>query len=190
MTGIRRQYCYTRAAWVAIVSDTHGFIDPRVADVVRHCDLVVHAGDIGCAQVLSALRPRHKAVLAVCGNNDTARKWPVRDRAVLAALPNDLAIDLPGGRLVVIHGHQIAAAARRHARLRNRYAEARAIAYGHSHRLVCDYEHDPWVLNPGAAGRSRTFGGPSCLLLHARKTLWDIEVVRLPAMRRQRRCHG
>ena len=41
---------------VAIISDTHGFVDPRITDIVRACDLAVHAGDIGNAQVLQALR--------------------------------------------------------------------------------------------------------------------------------------
>ncbi|MFM1890995.1 MAG: hypothetical protein RLZ44_72, partial [Pseudomonadota bacterium] len=38
----------------------------------------------------------------------------------------------------------------------------------------------PWVLNPGAAGRSRTFGGPSCLLLHAGARVWRVETHRFP----------
>jgi hypothetical protein len=36
----------------------------------------------------------------------------------------------------------------------------------------------PWVLNPGAAGRTRTYGGPSCLLLIAGETDWKVEVHR------------
>jgi hypothetical protein len=34
------------------------------------------------------------------------------------------------------------------------------------------------VLNPGAAGRTRTYGGPSCLLLIAGETDWKVEVHR------------
>ena len=35
---------------VAIIADTHGFIDPRIAEAVRACDVAVHAGDIGNAE--------------------------------------------------------------------------------------------------------------------------------------------
>ncbi len=165
---------------VGIVSDTHGFLDPRIGELVTGCDLAVHAGDIGSAQILYELKPRGGKVIAVRGNNDTAQKWPEGDGAVLDALADDVSIELPGGRLVVVHGHRAGPLKRRHERLRNRYAGARAIVYGHSHRLVCDQNCRPWVLNPGAAGRGRTFGGPSCLVLHARAANWKVKVVRFP----------
>jgi uncharacterized protein len=66
----------------------------------------------------------------------------------------------------------------RHARLRAAYPSARAIVYGHSHRLVVDDALTPWVLNPGAAGRARTYGGPSCLVLEANVRSWHVEIHR------------
>lgn len=42
----------------------------------------------------------------------------------------------------------------------------------------CGREATPWVLNPGAAGRSRTFGGPSCLLLAAASDGWEVTLHR------------
>jgi len=84
-------------------------------------------------------------------------------------------VELPGGILVATHGDQFSPS-KRHARLRAAFPEAQAILYGHSHKLVIDDAEAPWVLNPGAAGRARTFGGPSCLLLHASASGWRIEV--------------
>jgi len=164
-------------ALVAIVSDTHGVLDPRIAECVGRCDYAVHAGDIGAATVLEALRPR-LAVVAVTGNNDVASKWVEGQREVLAALPEEARLALPGGDLVAVHGHRAGAAVARHARLRRAYPDARAVVYGHSHRLSVDVDADPWVLNPGAAGRSRTYGGPSCLILRAAVRSWRVEVVR------------
>lgn len=164
---------------IGVISDTHGFLDARIMEIIGRCDLAVHAGDIGNAGVLEQLRPRREQILAVRGNNDTPQKWPRTDAAVLDGLPDEVAVDLPGGCLVVVHGHRNGPPRRRHAKLRTRYPDARVIVYGHSHRLVCDQDQRPWVLNPGAAGRSRTFGGPSCLVLHVRATRWRVEGVRI-----------
>ena len=87
-------------------------------------------------------------------------------------------LELPGSVLAAEHGHRVNPVAQRHALLRTRHAGARAVVYGHSHRLAVDQTKQPWVLNPGAAGRSRTFGGPSCLVLTASIDRWNIEVCR------------
>ncbi len=164
---------------VAIVADTHGQLDARVAELVAASDLAVHGGDIGNAGVLAALQPRSGRVLAVLGNNDVADKWPAADRYLLGRLPLETTEDLPGGRLVVVHGHHTPAKDR-HERLRRRFPDARAIVYGHSHRLVADDLAEPWVLNPGAAGRQRTYGGPSCMVLDAGPDRWALAVHRFP----------
>ncbi len=189
---------------VAIIADTHGFIDPRIAEAVRACDVAVHAGDIGNAEVLHTLqrpatvargahrRPRvprvspprspdtlppsqrmpgnrrntaslagspaaraPRPLIAVRGNNDTVKHWGANAKNMLAALPEEVALDLPGGALVVVHGHRAGAVTGRHARLRHAYPQARVVAYGHSHRLVCDQSPYPWILEsrggrPGA----------------------------------------
>jgi putative phosphoesterase len=168
------------ASRVAILSDTHGRLDPRIADVVASCDCAVHAGDIGAASVLDALRLVVDAVVAVLGNNDVEEKLGVQDWALLRSLPQEMRIELRGGALVVVHGHRAGPASRRHAWLRNRYPSARAVVYGHSHRLDCDRAQTPWVLNPGSAGLSRTFGGPSCLVLATAGPRWTVETVRFP----------
>lgn len=163
---------------VMLVADTHGFVDPRIAGLASACDTVVHAGDVGSSRVLRSLRARRTRVLAVRGNNDTPLKWPASERALLRRLPRVLEIILPGGTVVVVHGDQILPASRRHALLRRRYPRARLIVYGHTHRLRYDRRTLPWVLNPGAAGRSRTHGGPSCAILNIGARAWRVEMRR------------
>ncbi|WP_414717181.1 metallophosphoesterase family protein [Tahibacter sp.] len=80
---------------------------------------------------------------------------------------------MPGGRLVVVHGDRWPPRGR-HAALRRAFPAARAVVYGHSHRLAVDVDAEPWILNPGAAGRARTYGGPSCLLLQASTREWRV----------------
>lgn len=171
---------------IALLSDTHGAVDARVQEVVAGCDLVVHGGDIGRASILAELQPRLGRVLAVFGNNDVARKWPEEDRRLLVHLPEWIEQGLPGGKLVVIHGHQLPARDR-HRLLRARFPDVRAIVYGHSHRLVEDLQALPWVLNPGAAGRARTHGGPSCMVLVATPGDWHVETYRFPLSLLKRR---
>jgi putative phosphoesterase len=171
---------------VAILADTHGSLDARVEVLVADCDLAVHGGDIGNAGVLERLRPRQGRVIAVTGNNDCHRKWPPEQRHHLENLREHEDLALPGGTLAIIHGHQIAAR-NRHERLRRRFPRARAIVYGHSHRLIADRDREPWVLNPGAAGRARTFGGPSCMILNAAEHCWELRIERFEPLKRRRR---
>jgi putative phosphoesterase len=159
---------------IALVSDTHGVVDDRIAALVVQCDLAVHAGDVGDADVLTRLQAGGTETIAVRGNNDTPQKWPVAQRHVLEALPDRGLVALPGGLLVVLHGHRFDPVAQRHDRLRAAFGDARAIVYGHSHRQVSDRSARPWVINPGAAGRARTFGGPSCAILSVTSTAWEI----------------
>ncbi|QTR51043.1 metallophosphoesterase family protein [Candidatus Thiothrix anitrata] len=37
---------------VAIISDTHGHLDPRIIEIIRECDYAIHAGDI-CGKMFS-----------------------------------------------------------------------------------------------------------------------------------------
>ncbi len=147
--------------------------------MVAGCDIAVHAGDVGGADVLLALQPREQ-VVAVRGNNDVPEKWASHEIHVLNTLPSEVTLDLPGGQLVVVHGDDAGPVAERHRRLRERYPKARAIAYGHSHHLLIDDSEVPWILNPGAAGRTRTYGGPSCLFLDCTEDEWSVEEFRLP----------
>ncbi len=164
---------------LALVADTHGSIDRRVAELARSCTMVVHAGDVGAGAVLASLKPPAGRVLAVRGNNDVPKKWPRGEGPLLRSLPREVRVPLPGGELVVVHGDRHPARHRHH-HLRRRFPRARAVVYGHSHRLVVDDAILPWVLNPGAGGHARSYGGPSCLVLETRLSRWEVHVCRFP----------
>ncbi len=164
---------------VGIIADTHGFLDPRIAEYIADCDLAVHAGDVGGADVLCAMQPREE-VIAVRGNVDGPETWPDQEVHMLEHLPRHSVLDLPGGQLAVVHGDGYEPAARRHEQLRADFPQARGIACGHSHQLIIDDDAEPWVLNPGAAGRVRVHGGPSLLLLDCDEAGWSVESVQLP----------
>lgn len=160
-----------RKVRVGVLSDTHGWIDPNIQGVLADADCIVHAGDVLGIEVLQALEELagQKQVVAVAGNNDIGAKATNGDD-----LPTVAEVRLPGGTLVVTHGDQFGMAPA-HESLRKAWPEARVIVYGHTHRLVCDREDIPWVLNPGAAGRTRVRTGPSCLMLTIEEGGWAVE---------------
>lgn len=170
---------------VALLGDTHGHLDDRVAAVATTCDMVVHTGDVGGDSILDALASCGAPVVAVAGNNDTPRHWSGDAATYLPQLPAEATLDLPGGTLVVVHGHRLRARDR-HARLRRAYPDAAAVACGHSHRLVLDTDTTPWVLNPGAAGRTRTYGGPACVVLACTPRRWTLHPHRFDPPSRRR----
>ena len=55
---------------IGLLSDTHGYLDKRVFEYFKHVDEIWHAGDIGSAEVLQALR-EFKPTRAVFGNMDS-----------------------------------------------------------------------------------------------------------------------
>lgn len=164
---------------IAIISDTHAVLDERIADIIKQADIAIHAGDICCGSVLENMHPKMGHVFAVTGNNDHHSVWPAEQKEIVEALPDVAEISLPGGLLVVEHGHTHGHQQPDHQSLRETYPQAKVIVYGHTHKQVCDKDEKPWVINPGAAGATRTRGGPSCLLLTASETDdWSIEALR------------
>jgi uncharacterized protein len=165
---------------IGIISDTHGHIDPNIINTIKSCDHIIHAGDICGAHILEQLETLTNSITAVAGNNDTSGIWPMNETHVVNTLPQIAEIDLPGGTLVIEHGHRHGMQKPCHDSLRHSHQHARAIVYGHTHTMLIDKDEPIWVINPGAAGQMRTRGGPSCLLLTASEAEWDIEMFRFP----------
>ncbi len=40
---------------IGLLSDTHGYLDPRIMDYFANCDEVWHAGDIGSVEIIDQL---------------------------------------------------------------------------------------------------------------------------------------
>lgn len=131
---------------ILLLSDTHSYLDPNIAQHAQGCDEIWHAGDIGDLQVaeqLAAMKP----LRAVYGNIDAPS---VRHR-----YPEELIWDCGGMKVYMIHigGYP----GRYPARLRKRLEELKPDLYicGHSHILKAmpDRKLGLLHLNPGACGR-------------------------------------
>jgi hypothetical protein len=120
------------------------------------------------------MHPKTEVVIAVLGNNDPHYMPEV-------SLPWCTDLKVPGGIIAVEHGHAQGHHSPSHAVLRRRHPQARVVVYGHTHKLIIDQTELPWVINPGAAGKMRTHGGPSCLVLTASEGQeWKVQEFRFP----------
>ena len=157
---------------IALVSDSHGPLHQAIAAQIADYDCIVHAGDLGGWQPFASLP---MAFHAVRGNNDSDKKWSAQELMYLRRIPEVVNIKLRGGSLVAIHGHQFPALKTRHARLREAFPEAKAIVYGHSHKAVIDKSRLPWIINPGASGYNRTYGGAAYIRLTIGGNGWRLQ---------------
>jgi uncharacterized protein len=54
---------------IGLISDTHGFLDPKIYEYLKEVDEIWHAGDVGGIEVIDELR-KFKPLRAVYGNID------------------------------------------------------------------------------------------------------------------------
>jgi putative phosphoesterase len=124
---------------VGIISDTHGLIRDEALAALAGVSLIIHAGDVGVPEVLtalSAIAPVH----AVRGNVDIA--GPV------GALPEALTVDAGGARIYVRHNLA-------ELDFDPRSRGYHAIISGHSHRASHEIRQGVLYCNPGSAGPRR-----------------------------------
>jgi putative phosphoesterase len=124
---------------VGVISDTHGLLRPQAVDALRGSDLILHAGDVGAAEVLDALR-LVAPTTAIRGNVDTAI-WAT-------ALPATDVISVGGVEIYMLHD-------RAALDLDPKAAGFAAIVFGHTHRPGAETRDGVLYLNPGSAGPRR-----------------------------------
>ncbi len=140
---------------LGLIADTHGKVRAQVHEVFRKVDLILHAGDLGGADVLEELELLAK-VVAVYGNVDT----PVMKRR----LPQVAQLEVDDLRFVVTHGDQLAS--REPEAIKEAFPDADVIVFGHTHKaLIHNFPDFSVVINPGAAGPGRFDLKPSVAIL-------------------------
>jgi uncharacterized protein len=140
---------------LGLIADTHGQVRPGVHELFRRVDRILHAGDVGGAEVLEELELL-APVTAVYGNVDTG--------VLRRRLPKVAEIELDGFVMVVTHGDQLAS--RTPGALKEAFPKADVIVFGHTHRpLIHDLPDFTVVVNPGAAGPARFDLKPSVAIM-------------------------
>jgi uncharacterized protein len=124
---------------IGIISDTHGLLRPEAADRLADVDHIIHAGDIGSAEVIEGLR-RIAPVTAIRGNVDRG-EWA-------AGYPHTAFVRLGGRFFHVLHNLK-------ELDLDPAAAGIDVVVSGHSHRPKIEAADGVLYLNPGSAGPRR-----------------------------------
>lgn len=136
---------------LGIISDTHGTLPPEVFEVFEGVDHILHAGDVGSADILTELEAL-APVTAVYGNTDG---WGLR-----AKLPRVAKLRLDGFDIVVTHGDQFGTPTPE--ALHEAFPEGEILVFGHTHQpLVETVDVVVTAMNPGSAGAPRDGLPPS-----------------------------
>jgi uncharacterized protein len=133
---------------VGLISDTHGLMRPEALAALAGVSHIVHAGDIGSAEILAQLGTI-APVTAVRGNNDKG-SWAkgIAEREV---------VQIGGKSIYVLHDlHELD--------LDPAAADFAVVVTGHSHKPAITRKGGVLFVNPGSAG-PRRFKLPICVAM-------------------------
>ena len=146
---------------IGVISDTHGYLDPRVPKLFRGVSHIIHAGDVVDPAILGELEAI-APLTAVSGNVDGDE--------LTAALPAEVTGEIAGVRFVVGHKRK---------RLMKRLAAGRyavgpdgtppdLVVFGHDHVPAIAWIDGTLFLNPGTASSpDEEDDGPTVAIVEA-----------------------
>jgi uncharacterized protein len=148
---------------VGLISDTHGLLREEAVRALRGSELIIHAGDVGKPEILSALRELAPLVV-VRGNVDT-EPWA-------ADLPATAIAETEAATIYVLHNI-------RELDLHPAAAGFRIVVSGHTHRPLRIDDDGVLYVNPGSAG-PRRFNLPITVAqLDLRAQPWEVNFIEL-----------
>jgi putative phosphoesterase len=156
-----------RATIIGLISDTHGLVRPEVFEALQGVSQILHAGDVGPADVLTELATI-APIRAVYGNTDAPGRPDLVERI------EDV---IDGVRIVVTHGHELGSPTP--PKLVGAYPNADVIVYGHTHQQLITKAARRVVVNPGAAGPRRFKLQPCVAKLYIWQGQADVELIPL-----------
>jgi len=127
------------ARFIGVISDTHGLLRPQALTALREAALIIHAGDIGNAEVLKGLRQIAPTV-AIRGNVDTG-PWSKE-------LPSTEYVEFDKRAFYVLHDLA-------ELDLDPPTAGFDAVISGHTHQPKIKTKDGVLYVNPGSAGPRR-----------------------------------
>jgi len=133
---------------VGVISDTHGRLPQSVLTAFNGVDLIIHAGDIGKAEVLGSL-DQVAPTIGVRGNMDMG-SWA-------SHLTKQEIIIISNSTLCVLHDVF-------RLELNSDPSPYDAVISGHTHRPMVEKQNGVLYLNPGSAVQPR-YGYPASVAL-------------------------
>jgi uncharacterized protein len=148
---------------IGLISDTHGLLREEALEALRGSQLIIHAGDVGNAEILEALKKLAPGV-AVRGNVDT-EPWT-------RALPETAIAEAGGVTIYVLHDVKALD-------LNPATAGFQIVVSGHSHKPGKMVRDGVLYINPGSAGPRRFQLPVMVARLDLEKQPWEPEFVDL-----------
>lgn len=138
---------------IGLISDTHGYLDPRVHDIFAGVSHILHGGDIGYDEIIFELQSI-APVTAVLGNNDGGLHY--RETEVVTLAEKKLLV------------HHILVPRVPHSVIREAIDREApdVVVFGHSHQPHNEVIGRTLYVNPGYAGKPRFRLERSVALLH------------------------
>lgn len=127
---------------IGLISDTHGYLDPKIGAFFAEVEHIIHAGDIGYESIISALEEIAPAT-AVLGNTDYA--LPFRKTEVLQL----------GTRTLLVHHIVDPRHLPSELQSQVRRANPDVVVFGHTHKPYTEKVGSTLFINPGYAGKQR-----------------------------------
>lgn len=121
---------------IGVLSDTHGKLREEVVEILKSCDVILHAGDIHTQKVLDGLR-EIAPLYIVRGNAD--KEWA-------EGLPEILSEEICGLRVFMVHNKK---------QIPKETGNYDLVVFGHSHKYEERREAGCLFLNPGSCGPRR-----------------------------------
>jgi len=138
---------------IGVLSDTHGWLDPRVEKLFAGVDHILHAGDIGDAVIeleLKFIAP----VTVVQGNVDACLPFKLTEIVTLAQRKFLVHHIVNPWALADTVEHQI------------KKQRPDAVIFGHTHKPFAQVLDGVFFFNPGYAGKPRFGAERSVAILH------------------------
>lgn len=142
---------------LGVISDTHGYLHPRIHELFGDVDEILHAGDIDSDDVLIELRAI-APVTAVRGNMDMYGR--------VAAHHHLLIHVYEGVRLLMTHDIGLPQNQTRSVLEALQLHDPQIVIFGHTHVPYWGYHEHRLYINPGSASKGRQGSAPSVALLH------------------------
>ncbi len=143
---------------IGVLSDTHGKLREEVAEILRECDVILHAGDINTSKVMESLQAIAPLYI-VRGNAD--KEWAEE-------IPETLSEEICGLQVFMVHNKK---------QIPKDTGDYDLVVFGHSHKYEERKEGNCLYLNPGSCG-PRRFSQPVTMAVLEVEEAGNLRVIR------------
>ena len=144
---------------IGVLSDTHGKLREEVVEILRGCDVILHAGDINTPKVMGSLK-EIAPLYIVRGNAD--KEWA-------EGMSESLSEEICGLRVFMVHNNK---------HMPKEMGQYDLAVYGHSHKYEERREGNCLFLNPGSCGPRRFSQPVTMAVVEVEEETGELRVIR------------